>query len=450
VYKIGICHFRIGLKDGVSLEIAKWKKILEEMGHQVYLLAGEGIDPKVTIIPQLSLDLPEVKKIYHNAFCLLEDYGSEDEFIQEIFSLANQLEENINLFIQKYSIDLLIIENIWSLPLNIPAALAFSQIVELTGIKVVAHHHDFFWERESYNNSTCNSIRDILSIYFPPKGPDIKHITINSIARDEIKKRRGIEAAVIPNVIDFEEPAWELDNYNSDLKNSLGIGPQNIIILQPTRIVARKGIELAIDLVKELSRRENISLIKTRGFYRERRIDEESKFILLFPNLVEDEEYFKLLKEKIEQENIPAMFISDLINTERKIQDNRKIYSLWDVYLFADLVTYPSLYEGWGNQFLESIRAKLPIVMFEYEVYKKDIKKNGFKVISLGDRLSGKDENGLVRVDPLIIRRAAREVIRVLTDRSYRTRMVENNFSLARKLYSFQNLRKYLTPFFRE
>ena len=63
----------------------------------------------------------------------------------------------------------------------------------------------------------------------------------------------------------------------------------------------------------------------------------------MLPNLVEDMEYFKLLKEKIKKEKVDAIFVSDIGDTKRKMKNNRKIYSLWDTYLFADLVTYPSV-----------------------------------------------------------------------------------------------------------
>jgi hypothetical protein len=34
---IGILHCQVGGPDGVSLEIDKWKQVLEEMGHTVHL-----------------------------------------------------------------------------------------------------------------------------------------------------------------------------------------------------------------------------------------------------------------------------------------------------------------------------------------------------------------------------------------------------------------------------
>ncbi len=446
---IGICHFRVGLMDGVSLEIDKWKSALEGIGHKVYLLAGEtSSNVEATIIPELKLDHPKVKKIYQNSFQSLDDFPSEEEFSQEIYKIVSQIEEKIYSFIKKYSIDILDIENIWSLPFNITAAIAFYKVIKSTGIKVITHHHDFFWERSRYSNPTCRKVKDILATYFPPKDKQIKHTVINSIAHHELKIRRGIDSVVIPNIFDFKGQEWKVDDYNYNFKKALGLNQKDIIILQATRIVSRKGIELAIDLVKELSKPENLLLLKEKRFYDRREIDEKSKVVLVLPNLIEDMEYFKLLKYKIKKENIDALFVSDMVDSERKIKDNKKIYSLWDTYLFADLVTYPSLYEGWGNQFLEAIKAKLPIVVFEYEVFKADIKPNGFRVISLGDKTKGKNDQGLYQVEPSIIKESAKKAIRVLTDLSYREKMVEYNFNLGRRLYSTQALKNYVEPVF--
>ena len=449
MHKTGICHFRVGLMDGVSLEIDKWKSALEGIGHKVYLLAGEtSSNVEATIIPELKLDHPKVKKIYQNSFQSLDDFPSEEEFSKKIFKIAEFIERKIYFFIKKYSIDILDIENIWSLPLNIPATIAFYKVIRSTGIKTITHHHDFFWERSYFNNPTCKKIKEILATYFPPQDSLIRHTVINSIAQHELKIRRGIDAVVIPNIFDFEGPGWKIDDYNYDFKKALGISKKDIIILQATRIVSRKGIELAIDLVKELSKPENLLLLKERGFYDKREIDEKNKVVLVLPNLIEDEIYFKLLKEKIKKENIEAIFVSDMVDSERKIKDNKKIYSLWDTYLFADLVTYPSLCEGWGNQFLEAIKAKLPIVVFEYEVFKADIKSCGFRVISLGDKIKGKDSQGLCQVDPSLIKKATKEAIKVLTDLPYRKKIVEYNFELGRKFYSMQALEGYLEPLF--
>ena len=449
--RIGICHFRVGLTDGVSLEIEKWKNVLEEIGHKVYLLTGETHNIDATIIPELRLNHPKIKKIYRNSFQFLSNFTSEDRFFQEINKIVCKIETKIYSFVRKFSIEILDVENVWSLPINIPAAIALYRVVKSTGINAISHHHDFFWERSHFDYPTCRIVKEILDTYFPPQDKLIKHTVINSIAQHELKTRRGINSVVIPNVFDFEKSNWKIDEYNYDFRKVLGLRKKDIVILQATRIVPRKGIELAIDLVKELSNHENLLLLKEKRFYdKKRRIDDKSKIVLVFPNLIEDLEYYQLLKEKLRREKIKGFFINDRVNTMRRMENNKKIYSLWDTYLFADLITYPSLYEGWGNQFLEAINAKLPIVIFEYEVFKSDIKSHGFKVISLGDKIIGKDDQGLYRVEPSMVKKVSKKVIRVLTDLSFREKMVNYNFQLGERLYSTQALRNYLKPIFSE
>ena len=67
-------------------------------------------------------------------------------------------------------------------------------------------------------------------------------------------------------------------------------------------------------------------------------------------------------------------------------QDGRKIYTIEDIYHYADLVTYPSTFEGFGNAFLEAIYFRKPVVVNLYSIYRVDIKPKGFSAIEL-DRL---------------------------------------------------------------
>ncbi len=62
-----------------------------------------------------------------------------------------------------------------------------------------------------------------------------------------------------------------------------------------------------------------------------------------------------------------------------------KIYSLHDAYAMADLVTYPSLLEGFGNALLETFYFQKPVVVNNYDVYAADIGPLGFDVVLLQD-----------------------------------------------------------------
>jgi glycosyltransferase involved in cell wall biosynthesis len=43
--------------------------------------------------------------------------------------------------------------------------------------------------------------------------------------------------------------------------------------------------------------------------------------------------------------------------------------SLWELYAHADFITYPSLYEGFGNAFLEAVYFKKPLLINRYAIF---------------------------------------------------------------------------------
>ena len=158
--------------------------------------------------------------------------------------------------------------------------------------------------------------------------------------------------------------------------------------------------------------------------------------------------YKQKLIDKAEHGGVELLFIEDRVDANRSTREDQKIYSLWDTYPAADLVTYPSLWEGWGNQFLEAVKAKLPLLVFEYPVYKKDIKNKGFQVISLGDKIRDYDEGGLARVEDQVIKDAADQAVDLLTDADLRQGVVDHNFQVAQEHFSLAALRRYLEPLF--
>ena len=85
-----------------------------------------------------------------------------------------------------------------------------------------------------------------------PNLHNIEHVVINSTAQEELALRTGILSVIIPNVLDFENPPRVDSARTQTFRETIGLAPGDVIILQPTRIVQRKGIEHAIELVREL------------------------------------------------------------------------------------------------------------------------------------------------------------------------------------------------------
>ena len=174
-------------------------------------------------------------------------------FFHDAHSRREFFKEHLYAFIKQFSIDLIIPQNLLSFPQNIPLSMALAELIAETNIPTIAHHHDFTWERKAL---LVNSIWDYINMAVPPTLRAIQHVVINSSASHQLARRSGVSSTIIPNVMNFEEPPPEPDDYSSDLRNALGIAPDELLILQPTRVVQRKGIEHAIELVGRLGRRK--------------------------------------------------------------------------------------------------------------------------------------------------------------------------------------------------
>jgi hypothetical protein len=83
-------------------------------------------------------------------------------------------------------------------------------------------------------------------------------------------------------------------------------------------------------------------------------------------------------------------------------------------------------------------------MLYEYPVYRADIKDKGLRVISLGSEIQGRDDLGLARVAPEMIEAAADQAVEHLTDAQQRRETVEHNFRVGRQHYSVPALRGYL------
>jgi glycosyltransferase involved in cell wall biosynthesis len=284
--------------------------------------------------------------------------------------------------------------------MNLPLGVSLTGLIAELGIDTIAHHHDFFWERQRYQT---NAILDLLDTAFPAKLPNIQHVTINSIAKARLNARRGISSIVIPNVIDFSSPPPKLDNFNRKFRSDLGLQNDDLLILQPSRVVQRKGIEMSIEIVKRLN------LPKPLLYISHRSEDEGSS-------------YWRWLKREASVMGVDVQLIDHMIGPNRGTINEHKIYSLWDAYLNADLITYPSLYEGFGNALLETIYVGKLTIINRYPVYNADIKPIGFEFIELDGFVNEKSvqETRLLLNSP--------DEVRKITEKNYQ--LAQEHFSL--------------------
>ncbi|MGB9820152.1 MAG: glycosyltransferase [Pseudothermotoga sp.] len=421
--KIALVHFRAGETDGVSLEMEKWKTVLERMGHQVFYLAGELGKTHGIEIPSICMNNPTNLWIHENAFERLST--DERSFIDIFQDYVEQIAEELQL--RMPPVDLLIVNNILSLGFNLPAAVAITEYARKNKVKIIGHHHDFYWERERYSKPQSDFVSKILDEYFPPEGSNILHVTINSLAQKELLKRKGLPSKIIPNVFDFDQSPWVIDDYNKDLKGALGISGDDLVILHATRIVERKAIEIAMDFVEQLCYMS------------------EQKVHFLVAGFFEQESlaYYDRLLKKAREMPYETHFVFEKVRSTRFV-NGKKYYSLWDMYAIADAITYTSVLEGWGNQLIEAVFSRKPLVVFEYPVYKSDIAPLGFNFISLSDRVLYNEKTRFYEIDQGILKKAAEELLKLFSNPTLLEKNVQHNFRIGKKYLSLESLHGYL------
>lgn len=403
---------RIAGNDGVSLETEHWRKILTSMGHEVTFIAGQ-LDRAGILLPDLHFNHLRTAKLYNEVVYGKNNFAKVEA---NIFSQAGIIEGKLRDIFRSNNPDLLIVPNVLSLPMHFPLAVALSRIIEEKNLPTIARHHDFWWERDRFNNST---LFPFYQRFFPPLLPSIKHVVINSLAQNEFHKRTGIKPSVIWDTADFGSVKHKKDSFSSHWREDFEIEDDDIVFLQATRIVPRKRIELSIELIERLN---------------------NPKAVLVVAGISGDEgaEYERYLKAIVRKKGTRVKFVGRYVNSHRKIFDQRtlfkqkkskRIYTLWDSYINADFVTYPTELEGFGNQLVEAVLFKKPLILTPYEVYKSDIRPLGFKTIEMPDKITSET---LSKVNVLIDKPDEVEKI------------VNHNFELGKKYLSYEWTKKQL------
>ncbi|MCP5060412.1 MAG: glycosyltransferase family 4 protein [bacterium] len=397
--------------------------MLGRLGHTCFVLSGNFKDDVVprglgTRFRPLSFFSPECEWEQNHAFFYPED--DPDELLTTVHEHARAVAIEIFRWVLANRIEVLLSENASALPCHLSMGLGIKLAAERLSLPVVTHDHDFAWERGNRYDTPFPEVEELVADTFPLQLPNVKHAVINDAARKELETRYGIGAAVVPNVMDFEAEYARRDGYNDDLLSSIGMGNGELPIFQVTRIVKRKGIETAIELVHKL---------------------DDCRIRLVVTGSAADDQrkgYFKELIEMIESRRLRdrVTFAHQKILSKREqLSDGRKFYSLEDAYAHSVAVTYFSTYEGFGNGFLEAVLARRPVFVNNYEpVYWPDIGSKGFDAVML--------EGGVLTDE------AVGQIDTILHDPERQREIAEHNFTLGRRHFSYDVLEEKLEALF--
>lgn len=264
----------------MSVEAAKWCSALEQLGHEVITVAGAG--PVDHLLPGLAWGAPRPP-----SRCEVEN------------ALAPA--------------DVVVVENLCSLPLNPPAAAVMARA--LRGRPAVLHHHDLAWQRPGGAGAAP-----------PPTDPAWRHVTINQLSQRQLAQR-GLAATTIYNHFDLDGPRGDRER----ARQRLDVRPDALLVIQPTRAIARKNVPGALALAEALG----------------------ATYWLVGEA---EEGYGPDLERVLGQARAPV---------RRGLPEGMEMA---DAYAAADVVAFPSLWEGFGNPALESAVHRRPLAIGPYPV----------------------------------------------------------------------------------
>ncbi len=292
---LALVSFRLGGTDGVSIESAKWTGALTSLGHRVTTVAGDGEADVVLAGLAIGARQPPSMESLRDALA-----GSE----------------------------LVVVENLASLPLNVAARDALYEVLD--GRPAIFHHHDLPWQRPH-----------LAHLEGPRSRKGWHHVTINDLSRRELAER-GVEAVTMLNSFDCDPPRGNREA----TRRAVGVGSRTLALFA-SRALARKNLEGAIELCESLS-----AVLWILG-------PAEDGYGPTFDRLV----------------------AQSRAEVRLGLPEGTTIH---DAYAASDLVVMSSTWEGFGNPVLESVTHRRPLALHPYPV-SCEIAAHGFTFFGLDD-----------------------------------------------------------------
>ena len=370
--------------------------------------------------------------LYEDFFKVKMQRGSKEynALIGKFWNDVLDITEKLGSYIEQNDINLLYLVNTNSNPGNVSLALALVFVSEYMGIPVINNNHDFYWEGghrqveietkglESgprdffFYNSHIGEFFSIIEVVYPWNSRSWINLNINKLQSKHLIEKNGINpanVAIIGTAVEdklFQQLSKRaiINAYKQiasifagdDGKISIKTAKQkavsgelkptlfgytrkdnfdfvnnNIILLQPTRVISRKNIETNFLLVKKLFEYDsfaqkfidnpslNISIIVTgpippgqQGYY-EQLTNFFCNFLKELPEQFRDRVYLGFLFSYFDRYEFKKKYNTPI--------DIKLLYNI------ASLILLPSQTEGRGLPIIEAAAAGTPIFCRQYE-----------------------------------------------------------------------------------
>ena len=271
---VAFLSFRFSDTDGVSVVTKTWRSTFEALGYETYTVAG--VEPADRVVHGLGIGA---------------DTAPDRDQLRDALGDA----------------DLVVVENLATIPLNLPASRMVGRV--LAGRPAILHHHDPPWHRQDFAHVT----------ELPLDDPSWRHVSITRTAASEMADR-GIGSTVVRNAFPAAAGGDDMGR-RAGVRAELEVGDADLLVAHPVRAIERKNIRAAIELSERLG----------------------AVYWLLGPA---EDGYGPTLQTLLADARCPTR--------------HRPWPDIDGLYAAADVIAYPSTWEGFGNPPIEASLRRRP------------------------------------------------------------------------------------------
>ena len=385
--KIGLIHYTSWpVVGGVEAVLRQQATLMARAGHSVSIVCGDGkrfSDAIPTLVlPELNLTQGPVTQAQQE---ITSGYPGTAYF-QAVNAVKKRLRP---LFIER---DCTIVHNVMTMPFHLAATQVVSELAE-EGNRVLAWTHDLAANYQDYSlprNRVFDMIRE--------RQHGIEYVAISETRAREFRDLTGTSAdAVVPNGLDLSA-ALELTTEVSGLLAE--INSEEAILLYPTRILQRKNLGLALQILAALLEIDFPAWLFITGAANGYNPGAKA--------------HFAGLKQQASE-----LGVTDRVRwvNEHFFVDDAQLRSL---YLVSDALLFTTKQEGFGLPILEAAAFRLPIFCSDIEPLRSNLPPGSIpfdlrsspRNISLAIAESLKHDRGFLSRKLILQRHAARDLYR--------------------------------------
>jgi glycosyltransferase involved in cell wall biosynthesis len=344
--QIGLVHYTSWpTVGGVEVILREQARLMAQAGHQVVVICGSGLQfsPNINtiVLPDLKISSPAVAAAQAE---ILNGYPAA-----AFFGLVQKLRDQLAPLLQR--MDCVIAHNLMTMPFNLAATQVLAELAE-SRLNVLAWTHDLAASNQDYSlprNNIVDMIRE--------RHSNIRYVAVSQARANEFQELTGAKVdAVIPNGLDLATVLGLTAEVEALLTQ---IDNQAILLLYPTRILPRKNLGFAIQILKALNELGHAAYLLITGAANEYNPGAEA--------------HLSGLKKQAADLGMADRII--WVNEQFQV-DEQQLRSL---YLAVDGLLFSTRQEGFGLPLLEAAAFRLPIFCSDIEPLRSNLSNDVVK-----------------------------------------------------------------------